>query len=76
MSSEHISLEEFVASVHNQETSKMTMHHLESVPTGTTESSLTVPHSAHSTHTTMLESPSSTESSIDKGHNGMWIFCH
>lgn len=64
--SEHISLEEFVASVHHQE-SKMTMHHLETVPTGTTESSLTVP--THNSHATMLESPSSTESSIDKSHH-------
>lgn len=65
-----ISLEELVASVQTSE-ANMTMHHLENVPTGTSDASLTVP-SAHGAAVIESLSPISTDTSPDKLTGRNW----
>lgn len=63
---DHISLEEFVASVSTSESSNMTMHHLDTMANNGTESASLGMSTPHGGAALGSLSPSSTDTSLDK----------
>lgn len=63
---DHISLEEFVASVSTSESSNMTMHHLDTMANNGTESASIGMSTPHGGAVLGSLSPSSTDTSLDK----------
>lgn len=71
---DHISLEEFVASVSTSESSNMTMHHLDTMANNGTESASLGMSTPHGGAALGSLSPSSTDTSLDKTTGRVMLF--